>query len=130
LVEGKLKLGSITLSVVNGALKIDGNVYSTGGMSAYGEGTSNGGGLNGSIVPFDKAKSLTAQNEGTEIASAWSIKKLYDMINSIDVTGQLADYLKKTEASTLYQPKGNYLTSHQDISGKSDKTHTHSVKIN
>ena len=129
-VEGKLKIGSITLSVVNGALKIDGNVYSTGGMSAYGEGTSNGGGLNGSIVPFDKAKSLTAQNEGTEIASAWSIKKLYDMINSIDVTGQLADYLKKTEASTLYQPKGNYLTSHQDISGKSDKTHTHSVKIN
>lgn len=111
-------------------MKIDGNVYSTGGMSAYGEGTSNGGGLNGSIVPFDKAKSLTAQNEGTEIASAWSIKKLYDMINSIDVTGQLADYLKKTEASTLYQPKGNYLTSHQDISGKSDKTHTHSVKIN
>ena len=129
-VEGKLKIGSITLSVVNGALKIDGNVYSTGGMSAYGEGTSNGGGLNGSIVPFDKAKSLTAQNEGTEIASAWSIKKLYDMINSIDVTGQLAGYLKKTEASTLYQPKGNYLTSHQDISGKSDKTHTHSVKIN
>ena len=129
-VEGKLKIGSITLSVENGALKIDGNVYSTGGMSAYGEGTSNGGGLNGSIVPFDKAKSLTAQNEGTEIASAWSIKKLYDMINSIDVTGQLADYLKKTEASTLYQPKGNYLTSHQDISGKSDKTHTHSVKIN
>ena len=129
-VEGKLKIGSITLSVVNGALKIDGNVYSTGGMSAYGEGTSNGGGLNGSIVPFDKAKSLTAQNEGTEIASAWSIKKLYDMINSIDVTGQLADYLKKTEASTLYQPKGNYLTSHQDISGKSDKTHTHSVRIN
>ena len=129
-VEGKLKIGSITLSVVNGALKIDGNVYSTGGMSAYGEGTSNGGGLNGSIVPFDKAKSLTAQNEGTEIASAWSIKKLYDMINSIDVTGQLADYLKKTEASTLYQPKGNYITSHQDISGKSDKTHTHSVKIN
>ena len=116
-VEGKLKIGSITLSVVNGALKIDGNVYSTGGMSAYGEGTSNGGGLNGSIVPFDKAKSLTAQNEGTEIASAWSIKKLYDMINSIDVTGQLAGYLKKTEASTLYQPKGNYLTSHQTIYG-------------
>lgn len=117
LVEGKLKIGSITLSVVNGALKIDGNVYSTGGMSAYGEGTSNGGGLNGSIVPFDKAKFLTAQNEGTEIASAWSIKKLYDMINSIDVTGQLADYLKKTEASTLYQPKGNYLISHQTIYG-------------
>ena len=27
-------------------------------------------------------------------------------------------YLTKSEASTTYQPKGNYLTSHQDISGK------------
>ena len=32
---------------------------------------------------------------------------------------------------TVIATKGaNFLTSHQDISGKSDKTHTHSVKIN
>lgn len=30
----------------------------------------------------------------------------------------LAAYLTKSEASSKYQPKGNYLTSHQDISGK------------
>lgn len=28
----------------------------------------------------------------------------------------------KTDAASKYQPKGNYLTSHQDISGKLDKT--------
>ena len=27
----------------------------------------------------------------------------------------LADYLKKTDAASLYQPKGNYLTSHQSL---------------
>lgn len=39
-------------------------------------------------------------------------------------------YITDADAAAKYQPKGNYLTSHQDISGKSDKTHTHSVKIN
>ena len=39
-------------------------------------------------------------------------------------------YITDTDAAAKYQPKGNYLTSHQDISGKSDKSHTHSVKIN
>ena len=39
-------------------------------------------------------------------------------------------YITDADAAAKYQPKGNYLTSHQDISGKSDKSHTHSVKIN
>ena len=39
-------------------------------------------------------------------------------------------YITDADAAAKYQPRGNYLTSHQDISGKSDKTHTHSVKIN
>lgn len=30
-------------------------------------------------------------------------------------------YLTKTDAANTYQPKGSYLTSHQDISGKADK---------
>ena len=34
----------------------------------------------------------------------------------------LADYLKKTDAATLYQPKGTYLTKHQDISHLLSKT--------
>ena len=32
----------------------------------------------------------------------------------------------KTESDNKYQPKGNYLTEHQDISGKADINHTHS----
>lgn len=55
----------------------------------------------------------------------------------------LASYLTRTDAASLYQPKGNYLTSHQSLAnyytkgqvdnianGKSSTSHTHSVKIN
>ena len=55
----------------------------------------------------------------------------------------LSSYLTRTDAASLYQPKGNYLTSHQSLanyytkgqvdsiaSGKSATSHTHSVKIN
>ena len=33
-----------------------------------------------------------------------------------------ANHYSKTESDNKYQPKGNYLTSHQDISGKADKS--------
>ena len=43
-------------------------------------------------------------------------------IEDIDVTDQIGSKLDKTEAANLYQPKGNYLTEHQDISGKANIT--------
>lgn len=43
-------------------------------------------------------------------------------IEDIDVTEQINGKLDKTEADELYQPKGNYLTEHQDISGKANVT--------
>lgn len=126
------------------------SLYSDGGLSALGNSDTTGGGgggLMGSIVPYAKAISLTTQNEGEEIASAWSVKMLYDKIETIDVSGQLTSYLTKQEAQSLYQPVGNYLTgitkaqvegvltgnitshthsqyltSHQDISGKADRS--------
>lgn len=100
------------------------SLYSDGGLSALGNSdvAGGGGGLMGTIVPYAKAIALTTQNEGEEIASAWSVKKLYDKIETIDVSGQLTSYLTKQEARTLYQPVGNYLTSHQDISGKADRS--------
>lgn len=101
------------------------SLYSDGGLSALGNSDTTGGGgggLMGSIVPYAKAIALTTQNEGAEIASAWSVKMLYDKIETIDVSGQLTSYLTKQEARTLYQPVGNYLTSHQDISGKADRS--------
>ena len=101
------------------------SLYSDGGLSALGNSDTiggGGGGLMGSIVPYAKAIALTVQNEGSEIASAWSVKMLYDKIENVDVSGQLTSYLTKQEARTLYQPVGNYLTAHQDISGKADRS--------
>lgn len=118
----QIKIGGASLSwdADNNAVKIDGSVYATGGVSALGNSDTTGGGgggLMGSIVPYAKAISLTTQNEGEEIASAWSVKMLYDKIETIDVSGQLTSYLTKQEARTLYQPVGNYLTAHQSLDG-------------
>lgn len=112
----KIVIGTASLSwdADNNAVKIDGSVYATGGLSALGNSYTTGGGsggLMGSIVPYAKAITLTTQNEEEEIASAWSVKMLYDKIETIDVSGQLTSYLTKQEAQALYQPVGNYLTS-------------------
>ena len=118
----KIVIGGASLSwdADNKSVKIDGSVYATGGLSALGNSDTTGGGgggLMGTIVPYAKAIALTTQNEGEEIASAWSVKMLYDKIETIDVSGQLTSYLTKQEAQTLYQPVGNYLTSHQSLDG-------------
>lgn len=120
----------ITYDATNKAIKVDGNLYATGGITAYGEGSgsSGGGGLNGSVLSYASAIKLTSagNNELSQIASAWSVKMLYDAIQNVDVSSQLSSYLKKTDAesvyltksaaSSTYQPKGNYLTSHQSLS--------------
>lgn len=103
------------LKITNTATGEMANLYTSGGITAYGVGTGNGsggGGLNGSVQTYANAISLTtAGNELSQIASAWSIKKLYDKIETIDVSDQLTNYLQKTDAANLYQPKGHYLTS-------------------
>lgn len=96
-----------------------------GGVSAYGTYTSStggGGGLNAAVVSY---ANIIAGNYNdtdlTTIPNAYSIKALYNAIQNIDVSGQLGNYLLKTDAATIYQPKGNYLTS-QSLDGylKSD----------
>ena len=117
-----------------------------GGVSAYGTYTSStggGGGLNATVVSY--ANIIAGNYNDTDLTSipnAYSIKALYTAIQNIDVSSQLGNYLLKTDAATMYQPKGNYLTSqsldgyatqswvnskgyltsHQDISGKADKS--------
>lgn len=92
-----------------------------GGISAYGTYTSStggGGGLNAAVVSY---ANIIAGNYNdadlTTIPNAYSIKALYNAIQNIDVTGQLGNYLLKTDAADTYQPKGNYLTAHQIIYG-------------
>lgn len=125
--EGAISFHGIKLTydATNKAIKVDGNLYATGGITAYGEGSgsSSGGGLNGSVLSYASAIKLTSagNNELSQIASAWSVKMLYDAIQNVDVSSQLSSYLKKTDAesiyltksaaSSTYQPKGNYLTA-------------------
>ena len=92
-----------------------------GGISAYGTYTSStggGGGLNAAVVSY---ANIIAGNYNdtdlTTIPNAYSIKALYNAIQNIDVTGQLGNYLLKTDAADTYQPKGNYLTAHQSLDG-------------
>lgn len=145
----------ITYDATNKAIKIDGNLYATGGITAYGAGastTGGGGGLNGSVKSYSNALKLTSESL-SEIASAYSIKALDSRISSLEggsamdvsVSGSgnavtaisksgttiivtkgttfltshqsLASYLTKTDAASLYQPKGNYLTAHQSLNG-------------
>lgn len=146
---------SITYDSTNKAIKIDGNLYATGGITAYGAGastTGGGGGLNGSVKSYSNALKLTSESL-SEIASAYCIKALDSRISSLEggsamnvsVSGSgnavtaisksgttiivtkgttfltshqsLASYLTRTDAASLYQPKGNYLTAHQSLDG-------------
>lgn len=76
----------ITYDATNKAIKIDGNLYATGGITAYGAGastTGGGGGLNGSVKKYSDALKLTSESL-SEIASAYSIKALDSRISSLE----------------------------------------------
>ena len=157
-----LRVGSVDIKVddsgnlyiINKDGKTAANFYTTGGISAYGasDGTSSGGGLNGSVKSYADALKLTSESL-SEIASAYSIKALDSRIVSLEggsamdvsVSGSgnavtaisksgttisvtkgttfltshqsLASYLTRTDAASLYQPKGSYLTAHQSLDG-------------
>ena len=157
-----LRVGSVDIKVddsgnlyiINKDGKTAANFYTTGGISAYGasDGTSSGGGLNGSVKSYADALKLASESL-SEIASAYSIKALDSRIVSLEggsamdvsVSGSgnavtaisksgttisvtkgitfltshqsLASYLTRTDAASLYQPKGSYLTAHQSLDG-------------
>lgn len=86
--EGAISFHGIKLTYdsTNKAIKIDGNLYATGGITAYGAGastTGGGGGLNGSVKSYSSALKLTSESL-SEIASAYSIKALDSRISSLE----------------------------------------------
>ena len=85
--EGAISFHGIKLTydATNKAIKIDGNLYATGGITAYGAGTSTsgGGGLNGSVKSYADALKLASESL-SEIASAYSIKQLSTRITSLE----------------------------------------------
>ena len=112
----------------NGDLKVNGNLYATGGISAYGasDGTSSGGGLNGSVKSYADALKLTSESL-SEIASAYSIKQLSTRITSLEggsatsisVSGSGNAVTSVTKnGTTISVVKGStFLTAHQSLAG-------------
>lgn len=59
----------------------------------------------------------------SRLSNIYTKTEVNDLIDAIITEGgevDLTNYYKKTEADSRFQPVGNYLTSHQDISGKAD----------
>lgn len=129
--EGTISFHGIKLTYdsTNKAIKIDGNLYATGGITAYGAGastTGGGGGLNGSVKSYSSALKLTSESL-SEIASAYSIKALDSRISSLEggsataisVSGSGNAVTSVTKnGTTISVVKGStFLTSHQSLDG-------------
>ena len=134
--DGKhISIGNIKLEydATNKALKITNtttdevaNLYTSGGVSAYGVGTSTstGGGLNGSVKSYSDALKLTSESL-SEIASAYSVKALDSRISSLEggsataisVSGSGNAVTSVTKnGTTISVVKGStFLTSHQSF---------------
>ncbi|MDD6209112.1 MAG: hypothetical protein PUB21_00730 [Bacteroidales bacterium] len=65
-VAGSVKIGSVTLSDDNGKLKIDKEVYSTGGVTAFGDGTVGGGTGGGGMGTAELEQYLTDNGYATQ----------------------------------------------------------------
>ena len=129
--EGAISFHGIKLTYdsTNKAIKIDGNLYATGGITAYGAGastTGGGGGLNGSVKSYSNALKLTSESL-SEIASAYSIKALDSRISSLEggsataisVSGSGNAVTSVTKnGTTISVVKGStFLTNHQSLDG-------------
>lgn len=99
-----------------------------GGVSAYGTytpSTGGGGGLNGTIIPYNTAIASDPQNEGSKIASASSIYKLHSRISAIENngatsitvtgTGNAITSVSKNGTSITFTKGATFLTSHQSL---------------
>lgn len=141
--DGKyISIGNIKMEydATNKALKITNtttnevaNLYTSGGVSAYGVGTSSssGGGLNGSVKSYSNALKLTSESL-SEIASAYSIKALDSRISSLeggsamDVSvsgsGNAVTAISKSGTTIIVTKGTTFLTSHQSLASYLTKT--------
>nr|DAG96836.1 MAG TPA: Receptor recognition protein, Long tail, Helical sandwich, Tail fiber [Crassvirales sp.] len=132
------------LAISNTITDTNANVYTTGGITAYGVGSvSGGGGLNASVLNYESAIKLTSAgyNELSQLATAWSIAQLNSRIvsleggSALDVvtsgTGNAVTAISKN-GTTINVTKGtNFLTAHQSLANyltKTDASNTYLTK--
>lgn len=127
--EGAISFHGIKLTydATNKAIKVDGNLYATGGITAYGASSvESGGGLNAIVISYADALKLASESL-SEIASAYSIKALDSRIVSLEggsattisVSGSGNAVTSVTKnGTTISVVKGStFLTSHQSLDG-------------
>lgn len=134
--EGAISFHGIKLTYdsTNKAIKIDGNLYATGGITAYGAGastTGGGGGLNGSVKSYSSALKLTSESL-SEIASAYSIKALDSRISSLEGgsamnvsvsgSGNAVTAISKSGTTIIVTKGTTFLTSHQSLASYLTRT--------
>ncbi|MCP9598335.1 hypothetical protein NNC73_16290, partial [Prevotella copri] len=142
--EGAISFHGIKLTYdsKNKAIKIDGNLYTTGGITAYGAGasTTGGGGLIASVISYARIiEGNYTDADLTSIPNAYAIKALSSRIDNIaselgglslswnNITGKPSTFTPSahthkwteitdriTKVSQLTNDKG-YLTAHQSL---------------
>lgn len=142
--EGAISFHGIKLTydATNKAIKIDGNLYATGGITAYGAASSGagGGGLNASVISYARIiEGSYTDADLTSIPNAYAIKALSSRIDNIatelgglnlswnNITGKPSTFAPSahkhkwvditdriTKVSQLTNDAG-YLTAHQSL---------------
>lgn len=130
--EGAISFHGIKLTydATNKAIKIDGNLYATGGITAYGAGasTTGGGGLIASVISYARIiEGSYTDADLTSIPNAYAIKALDSRISSLEggsamdvsVSGSGNAVTSVTKnGTTISVVKGStFLTSHQSLDG-------------
>ena len=143
--EGAITFHGIKIiyDATNKAIKVDGNLYATGGISAYGASDAGGGGgLNASVISYARIiEGSYTDADLTSIPNAYAIKALSSRIDNIatelgglnlswnNITGKPSTFAPSahthkwaeitdriTKVSQLTNDVG-YLTSHQSLAG-------------
>lgn len=143
--EGAISFHGIKLTydATNKAIKVDGNLYATGGISAYGASDAGGGGgLNASVISYARIiEGSYTDADLSSIPNAYAIKALSSRIDNIatelgglnlswnNITGKPSTFTPSahthkwaditdriTKVSQLTNDAG-YLTTHQSLDG-------------
>lgn len=98
----RLKIGDCSISYENGMLHFSKGIYSDGDVTALGASQTSSGGSGSAGGGVDLLQAWNAYNSATGKQTALSAYLGYDLYQN---------KLSKTDAATLYQPKGSYLTA-------------------